>query len=390
MLASHVPHGRLAHWALTPSGWGTFEQRSSVINRRIFIVATMTAITKGHHVLGAESSMQGFYAPAEAAPHARTWLAWASTKSIYGASTAYFEDVQETLGRLAAAIAEYEPVSMMAGAEHHDLARKLCGPRVELVDIKTDDMWARDNGPIFLNNDDGRKAVLDLNFNGWGGKERHSKDCRISRSIADSLNRSYIKADIVGEGGGIEFDGEGTLILTDSCWVNDNRNPGKSQDEIEAELKVRLGVQKVIWVPGVRGEDITDGHIDGSIRIVRPGLLMMDDYHGDSTAWGQVQAESWDILSRTTDAKGRSFEIVEIPIPEKSRSTHPGFFGNYANFYVGNGVVYTPQFGDKPADSRASQSFCKLFPEREIVELNVDRIYENGGGIHCVTQQEPV
>lgn len=337
--------------------------------------------------------MHGFYAPAEAAPHARTWLAWASTRSIYGASTAYFEDVQETLGRLAAAIAEYEPVSMMAGAVHHDLARKLCGPRVELVDIKTDDMWARDNGPIFLNNEDGRKTVLDLNFNGWGGKERHSKDRRISRSIADLLNRSYIKADIVGEGGGIEFDGEGTLILTDSCWVNDNRNPGKSRDEIEAELKVRLGVQKVIWVPGVRGEDITDGHIDGSIRIVRPGLLMTDDYHGDTSVWSQALAESKDILRKMTDAKGRSFEIVEIPSAENSRSSHldhPDFFASYANFYVGNGAVYTPQFGDKPADSRASQSLGKLFPDREIVALNVDRIYENGGGIHCVTQQEPV
>jgi agmatine deiminase len=347
-----------------------------VIDRRTFIVTTVVAIAKEQHALGAKTSMQGFYAPAEEAPHARTWLAWASTKSIYGTSTAYFEDVQQTLGRLAAAIAEHEPVTMMAGAKHHDLARNLCGPRVELVDIPTDDMWARDNGPIFLNNDDGRKAVLDLNFNGWGGKERHSKDCRISGSIADLLNRSYIKADIVGEGGGIEFDGEGTLILTDSCWVNDNRNPGRSQDEIEAELKVRLGVQKVIWVPGVRGEDITDGHIDGSIRIVRPGLLMTDGDQGDTSPWGLALAESKDILRKTTDAKGRS--------------THSEFFTSYANFYVGNGVVYTPQFGDKPADSRASQSLGELFPDRKIVALNVDRIYENGGGIHCVTQQEPV
>jgi len=353
----------------------------------------MVELVKGQRALRAKASMQGFYAPAEEAPHARTWLAWASTKSIYGTSTAYFEDVQETLGRLAAAITEHEPVSMMAGAEHHDLARELCGPRVELVDIETDDMWARDNGPIFLSNDDGRKAVLDLNFNGWGGKQRHSKDGLISRSVADVLNRSYLKADIVGEGGGIEFDGEGTLILTDSCWVNDNRNPGKSQDQIEDELKARLGVRKVIWVPGVRGEDITDGHIDGSIRFVRPGLLVTDVYHGDTSVWSQVLAESKDILRKTTDAKGRSFEIVEIPSAENSRSTpqdHPDFFPSYANFYVGNGAVFTPQFGDKPADSKAVESLGNLFPDRKIVALNVDRIYENGGGIHCVTQQEPV
>ncbi len=333
--------------------------------------------------------MQGFYAPAEEAPHARTWLAWASTKSIYGTSTAYYEDVQETLGRLAAAIAEHEPVTMMAAAEHHELARKLCGPKVELVDIPTDDMWARDNGPIFLNNDNGEKAVLDLNFNGWGGKERCSRDSRISRSIADVLDRTYIKADIVGEGGGIEFDGEGTLILTDSCWVNDNRNPGMPQDEIENEVKTRLGVHKVIWLPGVRGEDITDGHIDGSIRFVRPGVLATDFFEGGASPWVEALTESKSILRNATDAKGRTFEMVDIPWARNPRSIHPDFFPGYANFYIGNGAVYTPQFGDQPADDKAVELLGRLFPDREIVALNVDRIYENGGGIHCVTQQEP-
>ncbi len=361
-----------------------------MINRGTFIATALVAIAKGQHALGAENPMRGFYAPGEEAPHARTWLAWASTKSIYGTSTAYFEDVQETLGRLAAAIAELEPVIMIAGAEHDDLARKLCGPRVELVDIPTDDMWARDNGPIFLNNKDGRKAVLDLNFNGWGGKQRHSKDGRISRSIAKVLDRSYIKADVVGEGGGIEFDGEGTLILTDSCWVNDNRNPRKSQDENEDELKARLGVQKVIWLPGVHGEDITDGHIDGSIRFVRPGVLMTDFYEGGTSPWVEAMAESKEILLKATDAKGRAFEMVDIPWARNPRSTQPDFFPGYANFYIGNGAVYTPQFGDKLADSRAIESLGKLFPTRKIVALDVDRIYENGGGIHCVTQQEPV
>lgn len=333
--------------------------------------------------------MQGFYAPAEGAPHARTWLAWAATKSIYGASTAYYEDVQETLGRLAAAIAENEPVTMMAAAEHHELAGKLCGPKVDLVDIPTDDMWARDSGPIFLNDDNGEKAVLDLNFNGWGGKERCSRDGRISRLIADVLDRTYIKAGIVGEGGGIEFDGEGTLLLTDSCWVNDNRNPGMPQDEIENEVKTRLGVHKVIWLAGVRGEDITDGHIDGSIRFARPGVLATDFFEGGASPWVEALAESKSILRNATDAKGRAFEMVDIPWARNPRSTHADFFPGYANFYIGNGAVYTPQFGDRPADDKAVELLGRLFPDREIVALNVDRIYENGGGIHCVTQQEP-
>ncbi|MEQ9491418.1 MAG: agmatine deiminase family protein [Alphaproteobacteria bacterium] len=339
--------------------------------------------------LAKKPSDEGYFAPAEEAPHARTWLAWASTKGIYGSSLAYYEDVLETQGRLAAAIAENEPVTMMAGRDHHETVRRLCGPKVDIVDIPTDDMWTRDNGPIFLNADDGRRAVLDLNYNGWGGKQVHEADRRIASSIADLLGRPYFKAGICGEGGGIEFDGEGTLILTDSCWVNDNRNPGLTQADIEAELKVCLGVEKVIWVPGVRDEEITDGHIDGSIRFVRPGLLMISGYPGDRSDWGRTLQESRDILRRTPDARGRSFEIVEIPHAVKVRSTRPDFFSSYANYYVGNGAIYTPQFGDQTADEKAMDGLAKLYPGRKIVALNVDRIYENGGGIHCVTQQEP-
>ena len=353
------------------------------------MVMAMAAMTRGRAAGAARLKGTDFYAPAEEAPHARTWMCWASTKSIYGAATGYFEDLQETLGRLAAAIAEQEPVAMLAAATDHGLARRLCGPKVELLDIATDDIWARDSGPIFLNSDDGQRALLDLNFNGWGGKQRHAKDSRVAEAIAERLGRPHIRAGVVGEGGGIEFDGEGTLILTDSCWVNDNRNPGLSRAEIEAELKAGLGVETVIWLPGVRGRDITDGHIDGSLRIVRPGLIMTSGLPGDSSEWGQALAESKAILEKARDARGRAFEIVEIPSAVEARSTHPDFFTSYANYYAGNGAVYTPRFGDGPADARAAELLGRLFPGRRIVALDVDRIYENGGGIHCVTQQEP-
>lgn len=360
-----------------------------MIHRRTFMAAMLAALVKGQHAVCGDNPVQGYFPPAEESPHARTWLAWPSTRAVYGTSVAYFEDVQETIGRLAAAIAEHEPVTMMAAATHHDLARTLCGPAVDLVDIPTDDMWARDNGPIFLVDRNGGKAVLDLNFNGWGGKQTHAKDRRISQSIAEFLGRSYIKAGVIGEAGGLEFDGEGTLILTDSCWVNDNRNPRMTRSEIEAELKVRLGVHKVIWLPGVHGEDITDGHIDGSVRFVRPGVLVTDFFDGGTSPWVEVLAECHEILRHATDAKGRSFEMVEIPWARNPRSNHPDFFAGYANFYVGNGAVYTPAFGDRTADAKAVEILGRLFPGRRVVALNVDRIYENGGGIHCVTQQEP-
>ena len=150
----------------------------------------------------ASAAGDGFHAPAEEARHARTWMCWASTRSIYGNSTSYFESVQETLGRLAATIAEHEPVTMLAKSQHHALIRKLCGPKVEAVDIATDDMWARDSGPIFLKNASNQRAVLDLNFNGWGGKQAHPKDGLVAAKIAEALNCPYVRAGIVGEGGG--------------------------------------------------------------------------------------------------------------------------------------------------------------------------------------------
>ena len=360
-----------------------------MIDRRVFLMAMAATFTRTQAVKGAIRDMTTYYAPAEEAPHARTWMCWASTPSIYSGAIGYFEEVQATLGRLAAAIADHEPVTMLAAAEFHDLARRLCGPKVDLLDIATDDMWARDSGPIFLKSEDGARALLDLNFNGWGNKQDHERDGKVAQAIAEALDRPCTKASVVGEGGGLEFDGEGTLILTDSCWVNENRNPGMTQGDIEKELKARLGVHTVIWVPGVRGLDITDGHIDGSIRFVRPGLLMTSGYPGDRSEWGLALEESRKILEKAKDARGRAFEIVEVPSAVDARSTHPDFFTSYANYYVGNGALYTPQFGDAQADAKAIDTFSRLFPGRRVVALEVDRIYENGGGIHCVTQQEP-
>ncbi|GAB5469587.1 MAG: agmatine deiminase family protein [Rhodospirillales bacterium] len=335
-------------------------------------------------------AQDGFFAPAEEAPHAGTWMCWPSTQAIYGQDIAYFEEVQRCLGRLAGAIAEQEPVTLLVPAAQQALARRLCGPRVTLLDAPTDDMWARDSGPIFLKAADGRRALLNLNFNGWGGKERHALDAQVAPTIAKALNRPLIPSPLVGEGGGIEFDGEGTLLLTESCWLNDNRNPGMTRADMEAALKAGLGVERIIWLPGVAGQDITDGHIDGSIRFVRPGLLMTSGLPDDRSDWGRVLEDSKAILAKTRDARGRAFEILEVPSATEHRSARADFFTGYANFYVGNGAVYTPQFGDRNADALAVESLGRLFPGRRVVALDVDRIYENGGGIHCVTQQEPV
>ena len=327
--------------------------------------------------------------PAETKPHARTWMAWPSTPAVYGGPGAYYESVQETLGRLAAAIAENEPVAMAASAEHHAIAAELCGPKVELIDIATDDMWMRDSGPVFVRAAGGTIAAVDFRFNGWGNKQAHPRDAEIASGIAKHVGAECLVSALRGEGGGVEYDGDGTLLLSESCWVNDNRNPALSRAEIEQHLKSALGVETVIWVPGVRGKDITDGHIDGSIRFVKPGLLLASNWLGDTSEWGRAHDEALAILATTTDARGRNFEVISVPSATNARSKSDDFLTSYANYYVGNGALYTPQFGDKKADALAKETLGRLHPDRRIVQLDMDRIYENGGGIHCDTQQQP-
>lgn len=329
--------------------------------------------------------------PEEGAPHACTWMAWPSLLSIYEES-AYLEMTQEALGRLAAAIARFEPVRLVAPEDQHALARRLCGPAVELVPIPCEDMWMRDTGPVFVRLDDGRLGAVDLNFNGWGDKQTpRAHDERVAGAVAGLLDVPLVDnpLPLVGEGGGLEFDGDGTLLLTESSWLNDNRNPGIDKAAMSAALKTLFGVEKVIWVPGVRGQDITDGHIDGSMRFVRPGLVMTGGYPNDDTDWGLALDEAREILKRETDARGRSFELVDIPSATEPANPSEWLFTGYANYYVANGSLFTGVFGDAKADAYAVETLGKLFPDREIVPLSVDPIYEAGGGIHCVTQQQP-
>lgn len=359
------------------------------MNRRRFSGLALGALALGCGGNRGETAMSSFRAPAEDAPHARTWMCWPSNASVYGGRGAYYESVLECIGRLAAAISTHEPVTMLAAASLHPLAARLCGPRVELLDIPTDDMWARDSGPVFVRTTSGGNAAVDFNFNAWGDKQRHENDAQVARAIARRAGCERVETHLVGEGGGLEYDGDGTLILTESCWVNDNRNPGLSRQDIEVELKRLLGVPTVIWVPGVRGLDITDGHIDGSVRIVRPGVLMLSFNPEDDTENADAQREAKAILSRARDARGRAFEMIEIEDALETRSRRADFFSAYANYYIGNGALYSPEFGDARADGLARTAFERLYPDRRIVMLNLDRIYENGGGAHCVTQQQP-
>jgi agmatine deiminase len=317
-------------------------------------------------------------------------MAWPSSRAIWGS---WLPGVQQDIALVARTIAHYEPVVMCArDREAARKARRWCGPDVRVIDaIPVDDCWMRDSGPIFRKARDGSLGALGLGFNGWGGKQAHPRDGRVARRVARRSSSRFEVADVVGEGGGVECDGDGTLMATESAWVNANRNPGKTRWQIETELLAEYGATTMIWVPGIRGKDITDDHIDATSRFVRPGVVMVQvPPRSRDDIWARDARQQLRILSRAKDAKGRRLRVIEMAGPRQVRSSAPGFLDSYVNFALTNGAVITAQFGDHDRDRECRQTLHDAFPGREVVQLDVDRLHRGGGGIHCVTQQEPI
>ncbi|MCX5395000.1 agmatine/peptidylarginine deiminase [Streptomyces sp. NBC_00094] len=326
---------------------------------------------------------------AEWESHARTFMSWPALESVWEDDLPY---VRQDIARIARAIAEYEYVVMMARPDQRAAAQKACGSAVEVIPLAVDDLWARDTVPVFVE-EGGKVLGVDFNFNGWGDKQVHDNDAQVGRKLLAKYGIPRIQAPLVAEGGSFETDGEGTLLITESSIVNDNRNRGKSRDRIEAELKELLGMEKVIWLKGVRGEDITDAHVDSLVRFTAPGVILLDRAFPGTPAdsWSRSSDEAFTVLSEATDAQGRGFEVIDLPQPDPDRISgySDDFLSTYANFYIGNDAVYLPKFGDKKADDRARGILREHFPKRDIVQVNIDTIATGGGGIHCATHDQP-
>ncbi|GAB2719521.1 agmatine deiminase family protein [Kitasatospora kifunensis] len=328
--------------------------------------------------------------PMDDVPHTRTWMSWPSRKSVWGRQ---LRGVQEDIALIARTIARYEPVVMCAPDDYSvEEARLACGPSVYVIgSIPTDDLWMRDIAPVFRRDGRGGLQAIGLNFNGWGRKQVHTDDAYVAENLARLNGLPFIRTDFVGEGGGIETDGDGTVMATESSLVNKNRNRGWSRDDVEAAVLDAYGADKMIWVPGIKGKDITDDHIDVTSRFVRPGLVLVQlppDGRGD--VWARDAREQFDILSAQTDARGRRLEVIRVEGPDTVRSRRSDFVDSYLNFHVVNGAVIAAQFGDGYKDAAARQTLAAAFPGRDVVQLDVDRLMAGGGGIHCSTMQEPV
>ncbi len=326
--------------------------------------------------------------PLESAPHDRTIMQWPVSRAVY--DRASLLAVQANIALIANTISQFEPVAMLAADAGATAARTQLGQAVEIWDIPTDDLWCRDSGPTFVKHATGTLAIAHLQFNGWGGKQAHRNDARIAAAVAKRLGMPLLPTGLVGEQGGVEHDGAGTLLAHASCWVNPNRNKGTAAI-IGSRLTRALGAKKIIWAPGIKGADITDYHIDALARFISPGrvLIQVPDQPDRADPWSVAAFQTYDILEKATDAAGRRFEIIRLPEPTDIRSAQSDFVASYVNYYVCNGAVICAEFGDRRADNEARAILASLYPGRKIVSLNIDAIGAAGGGIHCATQQQP-
>ncbi|MEM9915611.1 MAG: agmatine deiminase family protein [Planctomycetota bacterium] len=333
---------------------------------------------------------QGYRMPLESGGHTRTFMQWPTNSRVYGGAR-WLREAQAAIARIANAIVPFEPVVMLAPVKERERLRKHLSREVEHWGIPTDDLWCRDSGPTFVRSAEGKLAVSELNFNGWGGKQVFRHDGAIAARVAERMALPLIDSGLVGEGGGVETDGAGTLLAHESSWVIENRNPGMSRDEVERRLCGAFGAEKVIWARGLKDRDITDYHIDSLARWVEPGRVLIerpDEIDADDP-WGRAARETEAVLRAAVDSRGQKLEVVTVTPPQDVRSTSRDFVGSYANYYVCNGAVIASEFGDKDRDAAAQKTLSTLYPGREIVMLNTDPIAEAGGGIHCATQQQP-
>ena len=326
--------------------------------------------------------------PAETAPHECTWMAWPSSGYTLGATAADAEQARTTWAAVAHAVAEFEPVRMVVDPSALDAARRHLSGDIELLEAPLDDAWMRDIGPTFVLDPTGsRLGAVDWVFNGWGAQDWASwdNDARIARTIAQWAGATLVPSELVNEGGAIHVDGAGTVLLTRTVQLDPGRNPGWTPEEVEAELRRTLGATDVVWLERGLTRDYeefgTRGHVDMVATIPEPGVVLLhaqpDATHPDSA-----------VMAGLRSAFPGHWRIIDVPAPQRTQDEHGPVDHNYINHYVCNGGVVACAYDD-PNDGPARELLAAAYPGRRVVSVDARPLFARGGGIHCITQQQP-
>ncbi len=364
------------------------------------------------YMLDTLPTQDGFYMPAEFAPQDGVLLVWPVRAASWGvdpsaAQRAFCDIMREA--------SKSERVYLLADSTHLDEARAQAGKYATILEIVTDDAWARDIGPTFVTNGIDVRGI-DWRFNAWGGSvdglyDDYENDDVAARAFCDAINADcYDAGGFVLEGGSICSDGEGTLLVTESCLLSAGRNPKLTKAQIEQKLKDYLGVEKILWLPRGIYNDETNEHVDNVCAFIRPGEVVLAWTDDELDPQYEMSQADYACLSRETDARGRKLVIHKLPVPDhpvcvteqdllnqpedaggEMRTFGERLAASYVNFYVTNDAILLPQFGGENAasDARAIEIMRALCPERRIVPIDSREILLGGGNIHCVTQQIP-
>lgn len=330
--------------------------------------------------------------PAETDPHERVWMAFPRDWTI--ATETSVDAARATWSAAAHAIIEFEPVTMVVDPADIGVARASLSSQIEIVEGPLDDAWMRDIGPTFVLDNTGRLGAVDWVFNGWGQQPGldWEHDREVGAIVASLANAELIDSPMVNEGGGIHVDGAGTVLATETVQLDRERNPGWDKVSVESELATTIGAEHVIWLPRGLTRDYeqhgTRGHVDIVATIPSPGVLLVHSQRDPAHPDHAVTKEIIDVLADTHDVTGSPWDIIEVPAPVTLRDQVGWVDYSYINHLVVNGGVIASSFGDAN-DDQARSILAEAYPGREVVLVESRPLFARGGGIHCITQQQP-
>ncbi|WP_027466943.1 agmatine deiminase family protein [Curtobacterium sp. UNCCL17] len=329
--------------------------------------------------------------PPETAPQERTWMAFPRPGLTLGDDAASAEAARTAWATTANTISEHQPVTVVVDPVARADAGRLLSSGVDVLEAPLDDFWMRDIGPTFVVDDTGRLGAVDWVFNGWGANpwSTWTRDAEVAATVARAARASRIPSLLVNEGGAIHVDGTGTVLVTETVQLDPRRNPYADRERVELELARTIGATRVVWLPRGLTRDYdgfgTRGHVDMVATFADPNTVLLhaqpDAGHPDHLVMPQIRRA----LEQATDAT-----IIELPAPSTLSDDGGPVDWNYVNHVVVNGAVIACAFGDPVADDRARGILAEAYPGRWVRSIDARQVFARGGGLHCITQQQPV